>query len=100
MEEIVEVEETLNIEEESKINEFDLDALCDIPIQVTAVLGTIIMPINQILKLSKGSVIELDRNIGEPVDIFVNQKLVAKGEVVIVEDKIGVTLTEIFKESK
>jgi flagellar motor switch protein FliN/FliY len=58
------------------------------------------MPINQLLKLGKGAVIELDRNVGEAIDIYVNNHLVAKGEVVIIENRIGITLTELIKSEK
>ena len=54
----------------------------------------------QLLKLGRGAVVELDRKVGEPVDILVNNRLVARGEVVVVEDKIGVTMTEIIKAGK
>lgn len=75
-----------------------LDVISDIPLEIKCILGSATIKVNQLLKLSKGSVIELDRNVGEPIDIFVNGKLLAKGEVVIVEEKIGITLTEIVKE--
>lgn len=74
-----------------------LEAVYDIPVQISAVLGRTEMQVSQLLKLGRGAVVELDRKVGEPVDIFVNNRLVARGEVVIVEDKIGVTMTEIIK---
>ncbi|PIR32698.1 MAG: flagellar motor switch protein FliN [Alphaproteobacteria bacterium CG11_big_fil_rev_8_21_14_0_20_44_7] len=78
-----------------------LEAVYDIPVQISAVLGNAEMQVNNLLKLGRGAVIELDRKVGEPVDIFVNNRLIARGEVVIVEDKIGITMTEIIKnESK
>jgi flagellar motor switch protein FliN/FliY len=55
------------------------------------------MSVAQLLKLNKGSVLELDRKVGEAIDIFVNNRLVARGEVVVVEDRLGVTMTEIIK---
>jgi flagellar motor switch protein FliN/FliY len=58
------------------------------------------MQVQQLLKLGRGAVVELDRKVGEPVDILVNNRLVARGEVVVVEDKIGVTMTEIIKAEK
>jgi flagellar motor switch protein FliN len=64
------------------------------------VLGKTSMQVQQLLKLGRGAVVELDRKVGEPVDIFVNNRLVARGEVVVVEDKIGVTMTEIIKAEK
>lgn len=74
-----------------------LEAVYDIPVQVSAVLGHTEMQVSQLLKLGRGAVVELDRKVGEPVDIYVNNRLVARGEVVIVEDKIGITMTEIIR---
>jgi len=80
--------------------ELTLEALYDVPVQVSVVLGCTTMPLSSILKLGKGAVIELERTVGEPIDVFVNNKKVAKGEIVIVDDKIGVTLTEVVINSK
>jgi flagellar motor switch protein FliN/FliY len=80
--------------------EINLEAVYDIPVEISVVLGRATMPISQLLKLGRGAVIELERNVGEAVDIFINNRLVAKGEVVIVENRIGVTLTEIIKTEK
>ncbi len=77
-----------------------LDAVSDVPVQISVVLGKTSMQVNQLLKLGRGAVVELDRKVGEPVDIYVNNRLVARGEVVVVEDKIGVTMTEIIKTEK
>lgn len=77
-----------------------LEAVSDIPVQISVVLGKTSMQVQQLLKLGRGAVVELDRKVGEPVDIFVNNRLVARGEVVVVEDKIGVTMTEIIKAEK
>ncbi|WP_084507782.1 flagellar motor switch protein FliN [Geminicoccus roseus] len=74
-----------------------LGAVYDIPVQLAAVLGKASMPINQLLRLGRGAVVELDRKVGEPIDIFVNNRLVARGEVIVVEDRLGVTMTEIVK---
>jgi flagellar motor switch protein FliN len=75
----------------------DLEAVFDIPVNVSAVLGRAHLPVNQLLKLGKGAVVELDRKVGEAIDIYVNNRLVARGEVVVVEDHLGVTMTEIIK---
>jgi flagellar motor switch protein FliN/FliY len=75
----------------------DLEALFDVPVQVSAVLGRARMPVGNLLKLAPGAVLELDRKVGEAIDIYVNNRLVARGEVVLVEDKLGVTMTEIIK---
>ena len=75
----------------------DLEAVYEIPVRVSAVLGTATMQVNQLLKLGRGAVVELDRKVGEAIDIYVNNRLVARGEVVIVDDKLGITMTEIIK---
>ena len=75
----------------------DLEAVFDVPVNISAVLGKANMSVAQLLKLNKGSVLELDRKVGEAIDIFVNNRLVARGEVVVVEDRLGVTMTEIIK---
>ena len=77
-----------------------LEALYEVPVQISVVLGGTSMPLSSILKLGKGAVIELNRTVGEPIDVYVNDKLVAKGEIVVVEDKIGVTLTEVVATAK
>lgn len=74
-----------------------LSAVYDVPVQLAAVLGRASMPVNQLLRLGRGAVVELDRKVGEPVDIFVNNRLVARGEVLIVDDRLGITMTEIIK---
>jgi flagellar motor switch protein FliN/FliY len=76
----------------------DLAAVYDVPINVQAVLGRAYMEVASLLRLSRGSVIELDRKVGEAIDIFVNNRLVARGEVVVVDDRLGVTMTEIIKD--
>ena len=75
-----------------------LEAVYDVPVQVSAVLGRATLQVSQLLKLGRGAVVELDRKLGEAVDIYVNNRLVARGEVVMVEDnRLGVTMTEIVK---
>ncbi len=78
-------------------NAKELEAVYDIPVQVSAVLGKASMQVSQLLKLGRGAVVELDRKVGEAIDIYVNNRLVARGEVVVVEDRLGVTMTEIIK---
>jgi flagellar motor switch protein FliN/FliY len=75
----------------------DLEAVFDVPVQVSAVLGRSKMGVGELLKLGPGTVLELDRRVGEAIDIYVNNRLVARGEVVLVEEKLGVTMTEIIK---
>ena len=77
--------------------EKDMHAIYDIPVQVSAVLGRTTMQVSQLLKLGRGAVVNLDRRIGEPIDVYVNNRLVARGEVVVVDDKLGITMTEIVK---
>lgn len=77
-----------------------LDALYEVPVQVSAVLGRASMQVNQLLKLGRGAVVELDRKVGDSIDIYVNNRLVARGEVIVVDEHLGVTLTEIIKSDK
>ena len=78
----------------------DLEAVYDIPVQVSAVLGKSTMQVSNLLKLGRGAVVELDRKVGEAIDIYVNNRLVARGEVVIVDERLGVTMTEIIKSDR
>jgi len=75
----------------------ELEPVFDVPVRVQAVLGKSSLEVNQLLKLAPGAVVELDRKVGEAIDIYVNNRLVARGEVVLVEDHLGVTMTEIIK---
>ena len=81
-------------------NARDLEAVYDIPVQVSAVLGKATMQVSQLLKLGRGAVVELGRKVGEAIDIYVNNRLVARGEVVVVEERLGVTMTEIIKTDR
>ncbi|RJF86188.1 flagellar motor switch protein FliN [Sphingomonas cavernae] len=78
----------------------DLQAVFDVPVKVQAVLGRSRMDIGELLKLKPGHVVELDRRVGEPVDIFVNNRLIARGEVVLIDSALGVTLTEIVRQDR
>jgi flagellar motor switch protein FliN/FliY len=76
----------------------DLEAVYEIPVTISAVLGKATLQVNQLLRLGRGAVVELDRKLGEAIDIYVNNRLVARGEVVMVDDnRLGVTMTEIVK---
>jgi flagellar motor switch protein FliN len=75
----------------------DLEQVFDVPVIVSAVLGNAHMPIGDLLKLAPGAILELDRRVGEAIDILVNNRLVARGEVVLVDERLGVTMTEIIK---
>src|SRR5262245_42100202 len=78
----------------------DLEAVFDVPVHVSAVLGRAHMDVGELLNLGPGTVLELDRKVGEAIDIYVNNRLVARGEVVLVEDKLGVTMTESIKADR
>jgi flagellar motor switch protein FliN/FliY len=79
----------------------DLEAVYDIPVTVSAVLGRATMQVSQLLKLGRGAVVELDRKLGEAIDVYVNNRLVARGEVVMVDDnRLGITMTEIVKADR
>jgi flagellar motor switch protein FliN/FliY len=71
-----------------------------VPVKVQAVLGRARMPVGELLHLTSGTVVELDRRVGEPVDIFVNDRLIARGEVVLIDNALGVTLTEIVRQDR
>ncbi|MDC7676242.1 flagellar motor switch protein FliN [Asticcacaulis machinosus] len=75
----------------------DLAPVFDVPVNISAVLGKSYMSVSQLLKLGQGSILELDRKVGEAIDIYVNNRLVARGEVVVVDERLGVTMTEIIK---
>lgn len=76
-----------------------VDAAYEIPVEVIAVLGTAELQVSQILKLGRGAVVELDRVVGEPIEIHANNQLIARGEVVVIEDRLGVQMTEIIKSA-
>jgi flagellar motor switch protein FliN len=79
----------------------ELEAVYDISVTVSAVLGKATMQVSQLLKLGRGAVVELDRRLGEAIDIYVNNRLIARGEVVMVDNtRLGVTMTEIVKSDR
>ncbi|NQY81509.1 MAG: flagellar motor switch protein FliN [Alphaproteobacteria bacterium] len=78
----------------------DLESVYDIPIKVSAVLGNARLKVKDVMKMRKGDVVELDRAVGDAIDIWVNNRLVARGEVVVVEERLGITMTEIIKTDK
>ena len=75
----------------------EMESVLNVKLEVVAVLGTAEMPISQILKLGRGAVVELERTVGEDIEIHANNQLVAKGEVIVVEDRLGVTISEVIK---
>ena len=74
-----------------------MEMVYDIPVTVTAVLGKTTLTIHQLLGMNEGSVLDLDKQVGDSVDIYVNNKMIAKGELVAQGDRLGITLTEILK---
>ena len=90
-------EDLANVLNDDSEGNLTFDAVSDINVNISVVLGKTDMAVSQVLKLGRGAVIELDRKVGEPIDIYVNSRLIARGEVVVVEDRIGVTMTEILK---
>jgi flagellar motor switch protein FliN/FliY len=75
----------------------DLAQILHVPVTLSAVLGHVRVPVGELLTIGPGVVLELDRKVGEAIDILVNDRLVARGEVVLVEDRLGVTMTEIVR---
>ena len=75
-----------------------LESIYDVPVKVTAVLGKTRMNIADLMALGAGSIIELDRRVGEPIDLYVNDRLIARGELVMVDGVLGVTMTEVVSE--
>lgn len=75
----------------------DLEAVFDVPVRISVVLGRTRVPVAHLLRMDVGTVVELDRQVGEAVEIYVNERLVARGEIVLVENRLGVTMTEIIK---
>jgi flagellar motor switch protein FliN/FliY len=74
-----------------------IEAVYDVPVTVSAVLGSSKMLVSDLLKLTRGSIVELERRVGDPVDIYVNNRLIAKGEVISVDDKLAITMTDVIK---
>ncbi len=88
--------ETVKGNESGQKEKYDLDLILDIPLDVSVELGKVKMLVNNLLQLGQGSIIELDKLVGEPLDIYINQKLVAKGDVVVMNDKFGIRVTDVI----
>ncbi|MBY0264427.1 MAG: flagellar motor switch protein FliN [Holosporales bacterium] len=82
---------------ESEASEKLVSAVYDVPVQISVILGRVTMPVANLIKLGRGAVLQLDKRVGEKVDILVNDRLIARGEVVIMEEHLGVTITEILR---
>lgn len=78
----------------------DLSMVMDIPVRLTLEVGGSDMPIRDLLQLHQGAIVELDRQAGEPLDVLVNGTLIARGEVVVIEDKLGIRLTEVVSQTE
>jgi len=96
------LEQSVSIETDdgSEHSAAELAPVFDVPVKIQAVLGKTLIDVATLLKLNRGSVLELDRKVGEAIDIYVNNRLVARGEVVLVDDRLGVTMTEIIKDGE
>lgn len=91
--------ETL-VDESSAENATQLDVILDIPVTLSMEVGRTTLPIRNLLKLNQGSVVELDRLAGQPLDVKVNGTLIAHGEVVVVNDKFGIRLTDVMSQTE
>jgi flagellar motor switch protein FliN/FliY len=86
----------MNENEVATENNYDFDLILDIPLEVRVELGRSKMLVNDLLQLGQGSIVELDKKVGELIDIYVADKLLARGEVVVLEEKFGIRLTDII----
>jgi flagellar motor switch protein FliN/FliY len=89
----------ISVEDVLKEERFDdISSINEVPVNISAVLGKSRISIGRLLKLGKGAVLELDRSVGEPIDILVNNKTIAKGEVIVLDEgQLGIAITETFK---
>lgn len=80
----------------AKSEKYDMDLILDLPLDVSVELGKVKMPVNELLQIGRGSILELTKPVGDPLDIYINKKLIAKGEVVILDDKFGIRVVDII----
>ena len=85
--------ESLN--EQKQTEKYDLGLILDIPLELSVEFGKVKIVINDLIQLGQGSIIELDKSVGDPLEIYINGKLIARGEVVVVDDKFGIRVTDI-----
>ncbi len=85
-----------NINGAGQESQYDLDLILDIDLNVSVELGKVKMPVKELLQLGQGSIVELAKSVGEPLDIYVNNTLIAKGEVVILDEKFGIRVADII----
>lgn len=90
----------LNMGDVSEENPQSIDFILDIPVQLTVELGRTKMPIKNLVRLTQGSVVPLNTNLAEPLDVYVNGTLVAKAEIVVIQDKFGIRLTDIISPAE
>ena len=81
--------------ESGQKEQYDIDLILDIPLDVTVELGKVKMLVNNLLQLGQGAIIELNKPVGEPLEIYINDKLIARGEVVVVDEKFGIRVTDV-----
>ena len=91
-----------NVNSNNNVNgdNYDLELILDIPLEISVELGRVRMIINELLQLGHGSIIDLEKSVGEPLEIYVNKKLIAKGEVVVVDQKFGIRVTDIISPAE
>jgi flagellar motor switch protein FliN/FliY len=92
--------EALQADASPDAEELDLDVILDVPVKLSLEVGRTRIPIRNLLQLNQGSVVELERGVGDPLDVFINGTLVAHGEVVVVNDRFGVRLTDVVSPSE
>ncbi len=93
-------ETNLNAGRAGNNQNYDLDLILDIPLTIRAELGQVKLLINDLLQLGQGSILELDKKVGDQLDIYISDQLVARGEVVVVEEKFGIRLTDIISPTE
>jgi len=84
-----------NLNEQKQTEKYDLGLILDIPLELSVEFGKVKIVINDLIQLGQGSIIELDKSVGDPLEIYINGKLIARGEVVVVDDKFGIRVTDI-----
>lgn len=92
--------EALTASNSAEKSDINLDVILDVPVTLSLVVGHARIPIRNLLQLNQGSVVELERAAGEPLDVYVNDTLIAQGEVVVVNDRFGVRLTDVVSPSE
>jgi flagellar motor switch protein FliN/FliY len=92
--------ETQGAEEPGINQKYDIDLILDVPLDVRVELGQVKMVVNDLLQLGQGSIVELNKHISDQVDVFIGDKLIARGEVVVVEEKLGIRLTDIISPTE